>query len=165
MHLRRSTALATGALLLAIPLSGCSALTGRDDATMREYVPANGTNNRDASVDVLGAVVVSAQPGSGTFVTTLVNNSAEDAASLTALEGTRAGNPLTVPEFQPIDVPARGLVNLANMPSGEGVTVEGDFEAGQFLRMTIDLSTQEQVTMDVLVVPDEGSFAGLDTSA
>jgi hypothetical protein len=54
---RRSWALAAGALLLAVPLSSC----GFDKATEREYTPAAGANNRDASVDVLGAAIVSAE--------------------------------------------------------------------------------------------------------
>ena len=73
MQLRRSARLltATGALVLA-----ASALTscGFDYATDRVYTPGAGTNDRDGSVDVLGAVVVSAEDGSGTLVASFSND-------------------------------------------------------------------------------------------
>lgn len=163
MHLRRSTALATGALLAATPLlTGCGALTGKDNATGREYTPANGVNNRDTSVDLLGAVVVSGQEGSGTFVATLVNNDPREDAALTGLAGGPDDITVKAEEFEAIEVPARGLVNLAD---GQGVPVTGEFAAGQFVQVVVDLSTNESVTMRVPVVPDGGYFAGLDTSA
>ena len=75
MHLRRSLALATGALVLAVPaLTSC----GFDYATDRIYTQAAGVNDRDATVDVLGAVVVSAEEGSGIFVASFSNNNNEE---------------------------------------------------------------------------------------
>ncbi len=56
MHLRRTTALSVGSLLLAAPLlSSC----GFNYATDRPNTVAAGANNRDGAVDVLGAVIVS----------------------------------------------------------------------------------------------------------
>ena len=63
MHTRRSLRLVAGALVLALPLlSSC----GFGKATDRVYTQAAGTNNRDADVHVLSAVIVAAQPDSGT---------------------------------------------------------------------------------------------------
>ena len=61
MQPRRSLRLVAGALVLALPLLGAC---GFDKATDRVYTPAAGTNYRSGDIDVLSAVIVSAQPGS-----------------------------------------------------------------------------------------------------
>lgn len=155
MHLRRSTALLTGALLLAAPLSAC----GLDPATNRVYPPAAGTNHRDTSVDVLNAVIVSAQEGSGTFIASLVNNSFEQEATVQSL-ASQDESAAQVPDFQPIDVPPNGLVNLAQ--DDQGVTVEGEFAAGDVVPMVVELAGGERVELDVPVVPNCDEYAGLD---
>ncbi len=160
MHFRRRTTVLIGALLiLVVPgLSACSMTA----ASEREYTPAVGVNDRDSYVDVLNAVIVSGQPGSGTFIATLVNNVPDQSASLTGLSGVATANDLKSAEFTPIDVPARGLVNLAN---DLGIAVAGDFEAGEFVQIEITLGDGEIVAMRVPVVVNSGDFAGLDTSA
>ncbi|MFN8193164.1 MAG: hypothetical protein U0R80_02670 [Nocardioidaceae bacterium] len=159
MHLRRTTALLVGALLIAAPaLSSCS-ITGRDAATNRDDNPiTTGASNRDAQVDVLNAVVVSKANGSGTFIATLVNNSADADDTLASLSGAS----VEVKEFTPVKVPVRGMVNLAD---GQGITVTGDFSAGQYLGFTVGLGSGESVDLNVPVVADAGYFSGLDTSS
>ena len=64
-------ALSIGALVLAVPgVSAC----GFNYATDRENTIANGVSNKDGEVDVLNAVIVSSEDGSGTFIATLSNN-------------------------------------------------------------------------------------------
>jgi hypothetical protein len=162
MQLRRTTALAAGALLVAVPLSSWRSISGLNAATTRVYTPAAGTNNRDAAVDVLNAVIVSARPGSGTFIATFANNSATDAASVTALAAAGDTN-LGAPGFTAIDIPARGAVNLA--ADGQGVPVQGDLTAGTFVDIALTFGDGESVTMSVPVVPDDREFSGLDTSS
>lgn len=158
MHFRRNTALALGAVLLATPaLTSCGGFTY---ATDREYTPAVGANNRDASVDVLGAVIVSGQENSGTFIASFANNSQQDEASFESVAGAE-GNTLQPGAFSPVTIPAGGLVNLA---IEGGVPVSGEFVAGNFVPITIELGSGERVTMDVPVVEDAGDFEGLDTS-
>jgi hypothetical protein len=160
MHLRRSTALLVGALLIAVPgLTSCSA-TGRDAATNRDdnqIVP--GASNRDATVDVLNAVIVSKADGSGTFIATLVNNSADADNTMASLSGLS----IKVADFTPVSIPLRGLVNLAS--SDQGIPVTGDFSAGSYVAVTVGLGSGESVDLNVPVVPDSGDFAGLDTSS
>ncbi len=167
MQVRRSTAMLAGLLLLAVPVTASCGINGRDAATNRDYTPAAGSNARDASVDVLGAVVVSAQDGSGTFLATFVNNDAEDEAQVTGLGAAPGGAEVTVADFPAITVPARGLDNLAADGSA-GIPVSGDFSAGDFLAMQVTLGTGETVDLKVPVVPDDEEFAnefqGLDTS-
>lgn len=159
MHMRRFLALVTGALLLAAPLTSC----GFDLATDRIYTPAAGTNNRDASVDVLGAVIVSAEEGAGTFVATFVNNDLAEDAAVESLSPAGEGA-VTVGEFSPITVDPNGLVNLA-ADDQQGISVQGeDVVAGHVVPMTLQLSGGQVVPLDVPVVPNCEEFEGIDGS-
>jgi hypothetical protein len=166
MQLRTSARLlaSAGALLLAATLSSC----GFDYATDRVYTPAAGVNNRDADVDVLGAVVVAAQDDSGTFIASFANNLQDEAAtvdSMTSFAGTDAdaasSAPLKVKAFDPIQIPPGGLVNLASVG---GIPVSGTFTVGQFVTVNITFGDGESVEVQVPTVTNCGEFAGLDTS-
>lgn len=156
MHMRRSLALVTGALLLTAPLSSC----GFDLATNRVYTPAAGVNDRDTTVDVLNAVIVSAEEGSGTFVATFVNNDTSEPASVEAMQAS-GERQVTVEQFAPIEIDPVGMVNLA-AEDQEGIAVEGDLAAGQMVPLTIQLSGGQLVDLHVPVVPNCGEFEGLD---
>jgi hypothetical protein len=155
MHLRRSVTLLTGALLLIAPLGAC----GFDNATDRVNTIAVGTNDRDASVDVLGAVIVSAEEGSGTFIASFVNNSLEEDATVEAITPQDA-EAAQVVDFSPIDVAPNTLVNLAL--DDQGVAMEGDFAAGGVVPLVVELSGGELVELDVPVVHNCGPYEGLD---
>ena len=161
MPLRRpARLLAAGALVLAAPaLTSC----GFDYATDRVYTPGVGTNDRSQSVDVLGAVVVSAQGDSGTLVATFVNNDNDNDATITGVAGTGDDAELTVEGFDTITVPANGLVNLAAAETP--ITVSGDFDSGAFLSLQFTFGDGSTVEQDVPTVPDCYEYAGLDTSA
>lgn len=152
---RRSWALAAGALLLAVPLSSC----GFDNATEREYTQAAGANNRDASVDVLNAVIVSADEGSGTFIATFVNNDVSEDGTIEAI--TPTVDTARVADFSPITVDPGGHVYLG-AEGEEGVAVEGEFGAGATVPMTFELSGGQVVQMTVPVVSNCHEFEGLD---
>lgn len=156
MHLRRTLALATAVLALPL-LASC----GFDVATGRVYTPAQGVNQRDASVDVLNAVIVSSEDGSGTFIASFANNDLEEAAAFEALEGIDQAQ-VTADEFTPVQIPAGGFVNLAEEG---GVEVSGDFQLGDFVPLSVQFSSGEQVELDVPTVPNCGDFAGLDGPA
>jgi hypothetical protein len=151
MHLRRTIALATGALALSA-LTSC----GFDYATDRPYTPANGVNHQGADVDVLGAVIVSAEEGSGTFVATLVNNDSENPTTFEGLEPVEAGA-LEFDAVEPVEIAPGGLVNLAE---DGGVGVTGEFAAGDFVEMIVQVGA-EPIEMNVVVVTNCGDFAGL----
>jgi hypothetical protein len=159
MQTRRSLRLVAGALVLALPLLGSC---GFDKATDRVYTPAAGTNNRDKDVDVLSAVIVAAQPDSGTFVTSLSNNSPTKDAELTSVAGAGEWSDLVVePSDLSIDIPARGFVNLVNE---DPITLSGDFEAGQVAELTLAFDSGDTVTMDVPIVFACNAYEGLDPS-
>ena len=154
---RRSVALAVGGLLLATPvLSSC----GFNYATDRVYTPAAGVNDRDASVDVLGAVIVAKQDGAGTFIATFSNNNQDKSNTVESIAGS-GDSPAQAGTFSPIKIKPGSLVNLATVG---GIPVTGTFELGNFVPLQITLGTGQQVTMTVPVVPDSGDYAGLDTS-
>ena len=156
MHLRRSLALVSGALLLTAPLASC----GFDLATDRVNTIAPGATDRDATVDVLNAVIVSAEEGSGVFITTLVNNDTEEAGTL---EGVTADDAeaVQVGEFSPIEIVPSGLVNLA-ADDQQGIPVEGELSAGDVVPMTLQLSGGQTVQLEVPVVANCGEFEGID---
>jgi hypothetical protein len=160
MQPRRSLRLVAGALVLALPLLGSC---GFDKATDKVYTPGVGTNDRDGDVDVLAAVVVAAQPGSGTFLATLSNDSADAAAELEEVAGAGVWQDLTFSGLDsPIEVVARGFVNLVDE---DPITVSGDFEAGDFLQLALTFGSGETVTMNVPVVYACDEYEGLDGSA
>jgi hypothetical protein len=154
----RPLATAAAVLALAVPLSSC----GFDYATDRDYTPASGANNRDAMVDVLAAVVVSREEGSGTFVASLSNGDDEKESSLTAVSGDD-GETITAAEFEPVTIPPGGIVNLAEPAAG--IVLTGDFAAGDFVPLVVDFGDGERVTLNVPVVPDDtGYWEGMDAS-
>jgi hypothetical protein len=162
MQLRRSARrlTAAGALLLAVTtLSSC----GFNYATDRPYTPGAGTNDQDAHVDVLGAVVVSAQDGSGTLITTFSNNNPDDPATITAIAGAGDDTALEIGDFDPIEIPAGGLVNLAEADTP--ITVEGDFTTGQFLTLEFTIADGGSTTLDIPSMSDCYEYAGLDATA
>ena len=142
---RRRVAIA--ALLLAPVLTAC----GFSAQTDQVYQPALGVDNRSGDVDILNAVVVSAQDGSGTFAGTLVNTTAED----DTLESV-TGSGITAAR-RTVDVPAEDNVPLADR--GE-VTLQGSgIQAGSFVQLTFAFSSGQTTTMKVPVVDATGDYA------
>jgi hypothetical protein len=154
----RLLATAVAVLALAAPLSSC----GFDYATDRDYTPAGGANNRDGDVDILSAVVVSAEEGSGTFVASLSNNDTDNEQTFTGVSGDE-GASITAAEFEPVEIAPGGLVNLAEPPAE--IVLTGDFTAGDFVPLTLDFGNGERVMLNVPVVPDDsGYWEGMDAS-
>ncbi len=154
-------AFAACGLLLAVPaLSSC----GFDYPTERVNTVGAGVTNQEAAVDVVGAVIVAGQPDSGTLIGTLSNNGA-DPISLGAMTGGEKGE-ITADQRDPIKVPGYGFVNLATLAEeGEGVTVTGDFDAGDFVTITLAFDNDESVTMEIPVVKPCYQFADLDNTS
>lgn len=162
MQLRRSARLLTaaGALLLAAPvLASC----GFDYATDRPYTPGTGTNQNEGQVDVLAAVIVSAEDGSGTLVASFSNNVAGEPATVTEVAGAGDDAALVVGDVEPIEIEGGGVVNLADAETP--ITITGDFTTGQFLTLSFTFGDGETVTLDVPSVADCYEYAGLDATA
>ena len=154
----RPLATAAAVLAFAVPLSSC----GFDYATDRDYTPASGANNREGTVDILSAVVVSAAEGSGTFVASFANNDEEDEQSVTGVSG-EEGATIEAADFEPVQIPPGGLVNLAEPPAD--IVLTGEFAAGDFVPLAVDFGNGERVTLNVPVVADDtGYWEGMDAS-
>lgn len=157
MSLRRPVALATGALLLGAPaLTAC----GFDYPTNRVNTITNGASDREKTVYVLNALVVASRPNSGTVITTLSNSSNRDAVRLTSVTATN-GQPLEVIGDADVALLPSAAANLASDPT---LRVSGDFEAGQFIRLTFAFDNGEQTTVQVPVVTDCDEYDGLDAA-
>jgi hypothetical protein len=146
--LRRS--IATAAVALAVPvLSACG--SNFDAPTDQVYTPGIGVNDRSGSVDVLHALIVSGEDGSGTVIAGLVNNDEQNADALTDVAGAGDDRAITVTvEGAPIEVPAGQLHQLAD----EGnVTVTGDqIQPGRFVELSFSFERGQTVEVEVPVV-------------
>lgn len=153
---RRKLATAIGALVLAVPaLSAC----GFNYATEREYTPGNGTNYQHGVVDVLNAVIVAGEDGSGTFIASLSNNAPDESISLDALSF-GSNSTIEVAPFDPVEVPPMTLVNLGE---GQGIKVSGDnIVQGDFIELSLAFSNGETADMDVPIVATEYEYTNLD---
>ncbi len=148
------------AVLCAGLLGGC----GFTDATERVYTPANGANENPAETEVavLGAVIVSTTPGSGSFVATISNKSTEEPVSLNAVAGTDEDASVAAGQFVALPVAPTAFINLADTG---GIPVTGDLAAGDFVRLNLGFDNGDRITINVPVVANAGDFAGLDGPA
>ncbi len=108
---------------------------------------AVGAEDRSGTVDVLNAVVIAGEADLGVFSASLVNPIGEDPVTFGGLVPT--GDLGELGRYASTEVPAGELVDLSD--SG-GVPVEGDFRAGQYVTVTLDLADDGRVTLDVPVV-------------
>ena len=144
--LRRRAAIA--ALLLAPALTAC----GFSAQTDQVYQPAVGVNDRSGNVDILNAVIVSGEDGSGTFAGTLVN---KDTSQQDTLD-TVSGEGITASRVS-VDVPPAGNARLAD--TGE-LTLEGSaIKPGAFVELTFSFSSGQNTTMKVPVVESGGDYS------
>jgi len=155
---RRSTATVLVAVLLpvAAALTSCS----EDPRTNQINTIGAGTNNQEASVDVLGARVVAYSDGVGRLIGTLVYN--DDTAEEPAVLEEVAGEGVQVGGGEPLAVEVAGnrYVNLA-AEDAEPIPVEGEFAAGDVLELSYSFSTDEVVTFEVPVVKPCGQYADI----
>lgn len=146
MPLRRG--LAAAALVLAAPmLTAC----GFNVQTDQDYQAGIGVNDRTGEVDVLNAVVVSAEKGTGQFLATFVNTSTKDSIRVLSVEsGTQSsvlGQKL-LPE------------TALNLAQEAPVSVSGDDVApGKFVKVTIDFDNGQQTVVNAPIVANQAEFA------
>lgn len=149
---RRST---ITALLVALPLAGALTSCGFDYPTDRINQIAAGANDREGTVDVLGARIVAAADGHGRLIGTLANNNAED-ASLDAVSSEEVD--LTA-EVEGVEIAPGGRVNLSQDVE---VPVSGEFAAGEVVALVYEFSTGETVELNVPVVKHCFQYADIE---
>ena len=144
---RRSIAAAV--LVLAAPvLSSCGG--NFNQQTTQVYNPAEGVDDRSGRVDVLNALVVSTENGSGTVIATFVNNELDTADRLTSIAGAGNDASLKVTPGGPTAIPAGGLLNLADR--GRNFVVGERVRAGYFVDLTFTFQQGAAITINVPVV-------------
>lgn len=141
--------LAAAVLVLAAPvLSSCGG--NFNQQTTQIYNAAEGVDDRSGSVDVLNALVVSSESGSGAVVATFVNNSQTRADSLKSIAGAGNDADLTITPGGPTAIPAAGLLNLADRGRN---FVEGEqIRAGYFVDVTFTFEHGTAITVNIPVV-------------
>lgn len=139
---------AIAALLLAPLLTAC----GFSAQTDQVYQAAVGTNYRSGEVDILNALIVSGQDGSGTFAGTLANKNTTEDDRLDSVTGSGI-----VAARRTVDVPAGGVALLAD--SGV-ITLQGDaIKPGAFVTLTFAFHNGDTTTFAVPVVEAAGDYA------
>ena len=140
--------LAIAALLLAPALASC----GFNAQTDQVYQAAVGINDRSGEVDILNALIVSGEDGSGTFAGTLVNKDTTNDDRLDSVSG-----PGITASRDTVDVPASGVALLAE--SGD-VKLRGDgIKPGSFVELTLAFSSGQSTTVKVPVVEAAGDYS------
>lgn len=150
--------------LLVVPLTACSAGTSNFDAQTNEvYNVAEGVNDRAGAVDILNALVVSAEPGSGRLIVGLVNNNTNEDDELASVQGAGDYQDLTVDlaDGDPT-IKAGRLTQLAD-PGAAVVLITGEqVRPGAFIELTFSFRNAQPSTMQVPVVPQEDDFADVE---
>ncbi len=150
----RTKALAAAIALLAVPaLSACG--TNFDAQTDQIYTPADGTNERDGSVDVLNALIVSESAGSGRLIAALVNNDSSEADALQIVEGVGdSAEVVFAIEGGETDIPAGGALQLADDDAAMVVATGSEevLAPGRFVRVSLTFENGEAAELDVPVL-------------
>lgn len=144
---RRS--LAAAVLVLAAPvLSSCGG--NFNQQTNQIYNPAEGVDDRSGQVDVLNALVVSTEKGSGTVIATFVNNDQDREDSLKSIAGAGSDADLEITPGGPTAIAAGGLLNLAER--GQNFVVGERVQAGYFVELTFTFDHGTAITVNAPVV-------------
>lgn len=141
------------ASLLLVPLLGACGFNVQTDQV---YQAAVGADNRDSTIDVLNAVVVTNGDGAGTFAGSLVNNTgtADTITDLTADDG------VSVLVGGPVDIAPYGLVNMSRLLERSGnipLVLQGEpVVAGSYLTLTFTFANADPVTIMAPIVDNTG---------
>ena len=144
------------ALVSVAATTGCGANFGAQ--TNQIYQPADGDNNKESDVYVMGALVVADEAGHGSVVARLIN-SAEQPDSLVSVAATDdEGNQITVkPATEPIELQSGESLQLAD---GAQIQLSGDnLRVGGVVTLNVTFDQAEPVTVEAPVFPDTGDYA------
>ncbi len=162
---RRLVPTAAAAVLLAVPtLSACG--VNFDAQTDQYYTPTDGENNREGSVDVLHALIVSDTPGSGRLIAALSNGGDEE-DTLTGVRGLDVDQSVEFSlEGGETAIPAGGMLQLAD-EGAAFISVSGDperIESGGYVRLAFTFQNGEEAALNVPVFPPGTDYADVELS-
>jgi hypothetical protein len=153
-------------VLLAVPaLSACG--VNFDAQTDQYYTPTDGENNREGTVQVLNALIISDSPGSGRLIAAL-DNGGDEADTLTGVRGLEVDQSV---DFNLVEgetaIPAGGVLQLADDGSAV-VAVSGDPErvaAGGYVRLAFMFQNGEEASLNVPVLAPDDTYADIEIPA
>jgi hypothetical protein len=158
----RSRARQLLALTLAAPLlTACAVNFGAQ--TDQVYTPAVGVNNRDNDVDVLNALIVAEENGTGRLIAGLSNSTREE-VELTGVAGDGSDVQFGTDGGDGA-VPPRGFLQLADEGAALVSATGEDVVIGEFVRLTMSFSNGDQVGLNVPVVTPGEDFAEVELPA
>ncbi len=145
------------AVALAVPvLSSCS--SNFNAPTDQVYTPGVGVNDRSGNIDVLHALIVSGEDGSGTLVAALVNNDQVNPDTLAGVSGAGDDASIEISDSgAQVEIPADGLVQLAD--DGDISVTATQVQPGRFIELTFNFENSESVSVEVPVVANTEEFA------
>jgi hypothetical protein len=180
---RRLVPAAAVALLLAVPTLSSCASTNFDAQTDQYYTPTDGENAREGTVDVLHALIVSEEPGSGRLIAALANSGAagdpvgveasdsaqeEQSQGDDELTGVRGVGESEAVQFSLVEgetaIPAGGTLQLADDGSAV-IAVSGDPEQvapGRYVRLAFTFANGEEVELNVPVLEPGEDYADVE---
>jgi hypothetical protein len=147
------------ALTLAVPLlAACGPNFGAQ--TDQIYNPAEGTNNRDGDIDVLNALIVAEEDGSGRLIAGL-SNATDEEVELTGVVGD--GNDVQFgTDGGDAAVPPGGFLQLADDDAALISANGADVVVGEFVRLTMSFSNGDEVDINVPVVVPGETYADVE---
>lgn len=156
---RRRRIVAVGAAVAAtFALSGCA--TGFGTQTNQQYQAGIGSDERDSSVYVLGALFVDNGNSTATLSAALINQ-LKAPEKLTAVETTsQSGQPLASTFVGPVDLSMAKAYKPG--PAGE-IVLTGDFKVGGNVKITFNFDKAAPVTMSVPVVRRTAMYDSIAT--
>lgn len=181
---RRLVPTAAVALILAVPaLSSCSS-TNFDAQTDQYYTPTDGENDREGTVDVIHALIVSEEPGSGRLIAALSNSETGDGGPVGVdsgdsaadsegegddeLTGVRGVAESEAVQFSLVEgetvIPAGGTLQLADEGSAV-ISVSGDPEQvapGKYVRLEFTFANGEAAELNVPVLEPGEDYADVE---
>ena len=161
---RRVVRTAAAAALLAVPaLSSCG--VNFDAQTDQYYTPTDGENNREGTVMVLNALIVSEEAGSGRLIAGLSNTDIENDDELTGVRGLEEDQAV---EFSLLEgettIPAGGVLQLADEGSAV-IAVNADPELvapGGYVRLAFTFENGEEAEINVPVLAPGETYADVE---
>jgi hypothetical protein len=161
---RRLVPTAAAAVLLAVPaLSSCGVSFGAQ--TDQYYTPTDGENNREGTVQVIDAIIISEEPGSGRLIAALANSDTENDDALTSVQGVGVDQSVQFTlEEGDTTIPAGGVLQLADDGSAV-VAVNADPQfvtAGGYVRVAFTFERGEAAEVNVPVLAPGETYADIE---
>lgn len=154
------------ALVSVAALNACGA--NFEAQTQQIYQPADGVNNKDSDVYVMGALVVvgadeTIGKGSGTVVARLINSAdaPDTVSSVVATDG--EGNEVTVGGPESLELQPGESLQLADDAS---IQLTGDtLDAGKLITLDFTFENAEPVSVQAPVFTNEGVYSDVSIPA